>query len=166
MTNQRTVVRAPSRRRMTWIDNLFSVDLTTGGQTVQGLLAAVSANDMVGRTLTRTILCLDYNPPIDIPSGRQNVFMGIGIASQDAFLGSVTPDPETEADQPMGGWIYRCRHTVSARSAGGLRIDADIRSQRKIQTGELYMVITNLADEGVAFTINIRCLTRTLWRLP
>ena len=100
----RPAVRATQRRRMTWTDQLFSVDLATGAETVQSLLGGVSPVNMVGRTLTRMILCVDLHAPMDSVAGStQNVFMGIGIASEEAFLGSVVSDPDSLSDQPMGG---------------------------------------------------------------
>ena len=163
------MVRATSRRRMTWTDELFSTDLATGSQTVFSLLGGVLAVDMVGRTLTRLILAMDLYAPDGSSGGVANVFMGIGIASQDAFLGSVVPDPETEGDQPMGGWVWRSRYTVHSEVSNnglGVRVAEDIRSQRKMQTGELYMVVSNTADQGTTFTLAIRGLARCLWRLP
>jgi len=45
-------------------------------------------------------------------------------------------------------------------------ITGDIRSQRKLDDGECYIVINNDTDLGTAFSVKATGLIRQLWLLP
>ena len=95
--------------------------------------------------------------------------MGIGIASQEAFAAGSLPDPNASNDQPSRGWIYRNRMVVAQNGVGGPvvhQISRDIRSARKLDDGECYIVVDNDVDLGLAFNVQVVGLVRQLWLLP
>jgi len=44
-------------------------------------------------------------------------------------------------------------------------VTADVRGARKIENGELYLIITNTNQEGTSFNVNMTGLIRTLYKL-
>ena len=161
-----------TRRATVWQDTLVGVDMATGTQALISLAGDLLPTDTAGMTLVRTIMC--YTMIASAPhavSGWQSIDLGIGAASQEAFAAGIVPDPNTRDDQPQRGWVYRCRHEVldelsgSALSIAPVIVNKDIRSMRKIENGELYLVINNSPVEGTTFNVRTRGIIRCLFKL-
>ena len=154
-----------------WLDTLIDQQVGTGGQDTQGLMGthAPATLRLSGLTLLRTIIGIDVAHLIhDSGEGSQDVTMGIGVASQEAFVASAIPDPNQTDDYPPRGWIWRARYRTYGFAADqaavfNQRIDKDIRSRRKLDNGECYFVTNNSADQGTTGTINVIGLIRQLW---
>ena len=167
--------RAPAgQRRMTaWDDEFINFDMASGAQANTLLVQNVADPEKRGCTLIRTMVKMTYYPSNPgAVSGQMSIFVGIGLASDDAFTAGALADPNSAADFPMTGWVYRDRHLVIDETLGGggpgrpLTVDQDIHSQRRLDRGSLVMTFNNDFNEGVAF--NVRCigLIRCLYKLP
>ncbi len=160
----------PSRRATDWIDTLLSLSAASGAQTNLSLMTGVAPVNVRRQTLIRTLISISLtSASVAGAWGTQNADIGIGITSQEAFAAGVLADPVTANDQPSRGWIYRTRRLVAQNGIGGgviHYIEADIRSQRKLDDGEAFIVIDNTADLGTPFTLSITGLVRQLWLLP
>ena len=95
--------------------------------------------------------------------------MGILGVSREAALAGVAslPHPNVAADFPTLPWVYRAMYRIFGFAADQptvftRRVDLDIRAQRKVVNGEVGVVLTNQALEGVTTTVQftgmIRCL--------
>ena len=160
----------PSRRATDWIDTVLAQDTATGAQSLVSLMTGVAPVNVRRQTLVRTIIELSlYSTTVVGAWGTQGVDLGIGITSQEAFAAGVVADPNVSNDQPSRGWIYRTRKVVAQNGAGSqiiFELRGDIRSQRKLDDGECYIVINNGADLGTSFTVRAEGLIRQLWLLP
>ena len=93
----------------------------------------------------------------------------MGVISQESIAASVFPDPNTATDYPVRGWLFRhrCAVTQSSDDATPLTHCAfDIRSQRKLDTGQYYLVVDNDPLFGTSFSVEVFGLVRTLVLLP
>ena len=158
-------------RRTRWIDNLFNFTVNAGGEVVQSLTVALTEVETQEMTVIRMIMC--YAMQSDDPgsvNGIQLCDVGVGITSQDAFTAGAIADPNVQADFPMVGWLYRCRHlvmdSIDSRDIQPLQIEKDIRSMRKLARGELYFVAENNLGRGTADAIRVSGLIRVLVKLP
>ncbi len=120
-------------------------------------------------TLLRTIIGLDLARTVhDSGEGSDLVACGIGVTSQEAFAAGVLPDPQTDTDFPARGWVWRAIYRVWGFASDQpaiftRRLDLDIRSMRKLDNGEAYLLVNNAALEGVSSTIRVAGLVRQLW---
>ena len=156
--------------RMTdWIDTSVGFTIATSAQTSLSLMTGVAPVNMRGMTLIRTILTLDcFSVTTAGAWGVQILSIGIGVASQEAFAAGVFPDPNTMTDKPPRGWVYRTSRCVAQNGASApviMEIRADIRGARKIENGELYIVVDNDPIVGTTFTARVQGLARTLYKL-
>jgi len=158
------------RRASDWLDTMLQPTVTSGAQVLTTLMTGVAPVNVRRQTLVRTIITLDLSSATVAGAwGTQDVTIGIGITSQEAFAAGVVPDPETSGDQPSRGWIYRKRRVVAQNGIGAqvvYVIENDIRASRKLDDGECFIVITNIAIAGTAFSVNVHGLVRQLWLLP
>ena len=161
-------------RRTTWLDNHISQGIASGGQGKVRLAGTGTAGSEVtrGQTVTRIII-----NPLSLFSntvagawGVQAVHMGIGVSSLEAFNTSgALPDPETPGEAPASGWLWKTEFMVSQN---GISMDpvqrmiVDIRSQRKMDQGVLFLVVSNVSAFGTTFTVNVHGYARTLVKLP
>ena len=162
-----TRVRAP-RRGTAWQDSLVNFDIASGAQSVSSLLGDWIPSDTRGATLVRTILCYSLYPSTPQQGAAEQVLdVGIGVTGQEAFGASVVPDPNTSGDEPQLGWIYRCRHLIHDVTVAPVprEINKDIRAMRKINDGELYLVINNGPVRGTAFNVRFIGIIRVLVKL-
>ena len=162
--------RGGPRRKTQWVDTIVSFAVTAGGKSEQSLLSDLIPQDTQGMTLTRTLIHLWTVPVTDNAAiGANSVEMGIGLADQEAFAAAVLPDPETAGDEPSLGWVWRdlivC-HIPSDVALAAYEIRADIKSQRKIDNGELYFSATATNRVGTSFTVQVIGLIRCLFKLP
>jgi len=157
-------------RHTFWVDTTLDLQVTSGSVTAAGLLTNISSvESRTGMTLIRLILCLDVAHLIhDSGEGIQNVAVGIGIASQEAFAANVFADPNTDTDFPMGGWLFRCRMRTYGFAADQAAvynrvIERDLRAKRKLNNGNMFLSGANDAESGTASTIVIAGIVRALF---
>jgi len=160
-------------RKSVWVDTLHAVSVANGGQVLVSLTGSLTATTtrMGGITLIRTIICHDYSYTIhDSGEGGQILDIGVGVASQEAFASGIVPDPNVATDFPQRGWVYRCRHKLHGFDADQAAVDVrsvfrDIRSKRKIENGELYIIFDNASASGASAAVEIIGITRCLFLL-
>jgi len=152
-----------------WIDTILDRDVLTATNGAVSLMTGVLPHDMRGMTVIRTILALGVQSTTVAGAwGTARVDIAIGVASQEAFGAGVLPDPNVANDKPPRGWVYRTSLLVSQNGTGhpvGHQVMADIRGARKIENGELYIIVHNTPLFATAFTINFSGLIRTLYKL-
>ena len=156
-----------------WIDTNLNSQVATAGQAVVSLTGnvATQAARLVGLTLLRTIIGLNVAHLIhDSGEGSQRVFLGIGCGSQEAVAASAVPDPSVEQDYPPRGWVWKTAGRTYGFAADQAavfdwRIDRDIRARRKLDNGDCYLIVENIADQGTNGIIVVMGLIRQLWML-
>jgi len=157
-------------RQTDWIDTLVDLNPATGAQDNVSLITGAAPINMRGVTLIRTIIYLGMTSQTTAGAwGVQNLDMAIGITSQEAFAAGVLPDPDIAGDKPSRGWVWRSRQVVTQNGIGAqvlYEVRADIRGARKIENGELFLVVDNNAIAGTAFTMDVTGLVRVLMKLP
>ncbi len=120
-------------------------------------------------TLLRTIVGLDLAYTVhDSGEGSQQVALGFGVESQEAFSTGVHPDPETRGDFPTRGWVYRGMWRVFGFAAGQAdvhvrRVDLDLRSRRKLDNGVSFIIGSNFNLEGATGSVKVLGIVRQLW---
>ncbi len=157
------------KRPTIWIDNLVNLTVATGAQGSISLLTGRPPINMNGTTITRTIFDLQlYSTTIAGAHGIQIADLGFGVTSQEAFNAGVFPDPEAD-ERPLRGWLYRTRCTAFQNGVETNPLafcKGDLRNQRKIDDGEYFMVVTNQAILGTAFSVQMTGIIRVLLKLP
>ena len=161
-------------RSMFWIDTLFNQDVVSGGNVSQSLMAphAESTLRLTQLTLTRTIIGIDIAVTVhDSGEGSQGVSLGIGVASQEAVDLGVTAlsDPSIATEFPVKGWVWRAHYRVFGFAADQpaayqQRAVADVKGQRVLGNGEMYIHVVNKPVEGVATTVRVIGFVRQLWK--
>ena len=155
-------------RRRGWQDFIISESTADGTQDTQLLLGA-EVDDPKGLTVVRMVIGLSIVPaPPDVqsPLAVMRVSMGIGIISQEAALVAAYPDPNIDEDVPVTGWMWRWNGLVPEVATVPVRIDLDIRSQRKLMYGSPYFIMNSNLDQETAFTVNTYGLIRVLYLYP
>ena len=160
--------------RRVWTDT--HVDLTVGSGSTPGIVDLTSTfleNEMrlAQMTLVRTIIGIDISYSVhDAGEGSQQGSCGILVASREAVQAGALSlaDPQVALDKPQAPWVWRYRARIYGFAADQptiftRRVDLDIRSQRKLQNGELMFIGSNAAEEGVASTILFSGLVRCLF---
>ena len=154
-----------------WIDTVFDVDVASGTSRTDSLMTGVSSTQtrFDRMTLLRTIVGLDVARAVhDSGEGSEKVSLGIGVTSQEAFAAGIVADPETASDFPVKGWVWRASYRVYGFAADqpavfNVRIDKDLRGNRKLENGEMYMATTVAALEGSNSSTTIVGIVRQLW---
>ena len=108
------------------------------------------------KTVSR--LLVDLLMTVDATSeneGSSIMDLGIGVCSDEAFSigNTAVPDPDVTTEYPMDGWLYVATGlvslalptggTVTAMHVESAHFRADLRAQRKVDRGKLYMKIQN-----------------------
>ena len=157
-------------RHMFWTDTLLNEQVASNSFSSATLLQDIDATESrMGMTLTRTVMCFDVEHLIrDSGEGKQMVSMGIGVSPAVAIIGSNTPQPEVATEFPTRGWVWRCRYVTHGFAADTptvyvRNVELDIRSQRKLENGDLFLRIQNSNLSGAAASIGIVGIIRTLW---
>ena len=163
--------RAPRpKRATTWLDTFLDTSLADAGQFTTGLMFSFDQDEAVGMTLTRLLLCLQLSALVgNTIDSQQIIDIGIGTASAEAFAAVVLPDPNQATEFPEKGWIYRCRHLVNGDAANQLlpvRIELDLKSQRKIDTGVVWLSMQSITNGGTVVATIITGSVRLLMKLP
>jgi len=130
--------------------------LASSATNKKDLLAGLAATDT--KTVTRVLIDLHMIRPVTNSfQNRENVIdVGIGVVSSEAFALETLPDPDVETDYPQMGWVYANTQVVwqlkdsTDNIALGMNahFKADIRGQRKVDRGILFMVISNIGVQG------------------
>ena len=133
------------------------------------LITGLNPNDLRGCTVIRTLISLDLcSQTVAGAWGVQRCDMAIGIASQEAFAAGVLPDPVTNTDKPPRGWMWRSSRSVAQNGVGSpvlSSLQADIRGARKVENGEVFLIIDNSNVFGTAFNVQALGLVRLLVKL-
>ena len=157
--------------RTFWSDTLMNLAVGSGSQNSVSLVTDFSNEEMrlAQLTLLRTIIGIDVGHSVhDSGEGSQIIDLGIGVTSQEAFAAGSLPDPKVGSDHPTRGWIFRARGRVFGFIANDpavftWRLDRDIRSRRKLENGECYIVVDNTLSEGSSGAVAVVGLIRQLW---
>ena len=157
-------------RRTDWADTRISFTVASGSQTTNTLIGSFAVHETGGMTLTRCLVSLDVvSNAVTGTDGIMHVDWGIATASQEAFAAGVVSDPDTQADHPIRGWVGRGSLLVGQDNANVLQprtVRLDLRSQRKIDGSELFLVVDANSLLGAAFTIRVAGLVRCLCLMP
>ena len=157
---------------MLWIDTLPNMTVPTAATSTRSLVQDVDITRFQRMTLTRTVIGLDVaRITHDSGEGSDQVFLGIGVVSEDAFatLGGAIPDPFDMNAFPIKGWVWRAAYRTYGFAADqpavfNQRIDLDIRAQRKLENGVAVIIATNTAFEGSSSVITVSGIVRQLWK--
>ena len=131
------------------------MNLPGGNTRKEDLLAGLSAADT--KTITRLLIDVWVHFPVTNSfQDRANALdVGIGVVSQEAFDLETLPDPDAVGDYPQMGWIYVATQPVLKYVEGtGIGVvipahfKADIRGQRKVDRGVLFMLLQNIGVNG------------------
>ena len=156
-------------RSTDWIDTITSTTIASGAQGNVSLMGGNTPDVTRGWTSARVVLDLSIHPATAVSDGFQQLTLGIGVMSQEAFTAVVFPDANIGADRPARGWLYRNNVSVAGAAAmvshAPIRITADIRGKRKVDNGELVMVLNNTTIDGTAFMVRVNGLVRVLFLL-
>ncbi len=152
----------------------MSQSLANNARLDQDLLVNVADADKRGMTVIRTLIHLFFQSQIvTTVNGSQSLFMGIQLASEDAFAAMAVPDPNNATEYPIGGWLYRDRVIVTQSAAGvflaiggTVELRHDLRSQRKLDRSEMIFSVENNAFGGTAFPVDVGGIIRVLYKLP
>ena len=156
-----------------WIDSKVDIDVASAGTENVSLITGFQPGDtrLAQMTLLRTIIGIDVaNVVMDSGEGSQSVSLGIGVTSQVAFTAASLPIPNLATSFPSKPWIWRAAYRIWGVAADQpivftRRIDLDIRAMRKLENGEVFLIVANIAQEGVANAINVSGYIRQLWNV-
>ena len=153
-----------------WRDSLKDINIASGNQSLTSLLGDWTSIETRGLTLVRLIVSLDVTPQtLGGTNSDQVMTYGVGVVGQDAFAASAVPDTEVEADRPPRGWLVRgsCRIIDSVTEPlPAVLCVGDFRGKRKLDNGELVLIMHNAAHSGTAFAISVTGVVRALFLLP
>ncbi len=164
----------PRRETKTlWIDRIHNQTISSGGQQIVTVTNTFSLDELrlAHLTLIRTIICHDYSYVVhDSGEGSQALDIGIGVRTEDAITSGNVPLPGNADDLPIRGWVYRCRHKLHGFAADQAAVDVarvyrDIRAQRRVDNGQVYIATQNTSLTGTASTVSMVGITRCLFRL-
>ena len=156
------------RRRRAWADTRFSfTSISTGGElSPTDLLAGLA--DTETKTVSRILVDLEVGlGALSEVEGTQVIDLGIGVCSAEAFAVGITaiPDPQSVGDYPQAGWVYVATKWVQqALPTGGTPtamwrrsavFQADLRGQRKVDRGVLFLRVANTNAEVTAQNVRL-----------
>ena len=156
-----------NRRRRQWLDFTIVEDTPSGSQDSNALIRG-DIEDTKGMTLIRIVIGLNIIPTTFVGDSvdAQLVTLGIGMMSLEATAAGLFPDPQNETEQPVTGWLWRAQYVaVESPIHPGVRVDLDLRSQRKVMYGQPVLVVSNDPQQGVAFNTTVIGLIRCLYLL-
>ncbi len=127
--------------------------------------------DVNVKTVTRLIGRLlvypeDRNATLD---SVQRVDLGIGVASEEAFLAGVVPDPDFSSEYPARGWLWVTTAVMVHNNASGTVEDwfypeilFDVGANRVVDKGRLFLAISNNLSDGSARSVRVTGRIRSL----
>ncbi len=151
------------RRRRAWCDILVNQAVATADQSIP-VDILIDFPDTDVKTVVRligslTVFPADFNATND---ASMQIDLGIGVGSREAFTALVVPDPNVQADYPTLGWLYITTKMVLMNNSSGTleflkvaEINFDIRANRKVDKGVLYLVWNNTAAQGTGYTVRM-----------
>jgi len=159
-----------NRRRTTWEDRVLGQTLVAGAQLLIRVDGTNSVADSQGLTLTRVIIDM-YLMSTSIAGayGVQAVDYGVLGMSRESFAAGISPDPGSESEEPMRGWVVRNRVAVAQNGIGTpvtVRIQHDLHAQRRLDEGVIAMVFDNSNVLGTSASVLVLGLVRCLFLLP
>ena len=169
---RRSYSRPGGRRQQTrWVDTAVGVTIATGAQTLVGLMGDLEVNESVGFRLLRTLVKLYLRPATPgAVNGSQLFTCGMGVASGDEFAAAAVPDPTVMADFPPRGWVVRDQDVVfdstSSTDQNPTVMAHDLKAQRNVNNGELYLVFENDPSTGSTFSLAVSGIVRCLFAMP
>ena len=145
------------RRRRAWSDARYAGSTLASGATLKNdLLTNLAAADT--KTVSRLLIDLTFVPPVTNSAvDRTNTIdIGVGVVSREAFDLETLPDMDNLADYPQTGWLYVATKMVYKFapdvSSGTTILPAhfmvDIRANRKVDRGVLFLSILNVGVNG------------------
>ena len=165
-----------SRRRVNWCDFRMDFSLVAGAVQLDNLLV----NAPVSETLTITRIIGDfkvYQPPTTEVENLSIIDCGIGVINDEAFIlgtGVGIPNPTVEDSYPPRGWLYVGTDSTWQQLPGGGsptgisslpgHFKFDIRGQRKVDKGVLFMWIEQNLVLGSASTLRFLGRIRVLFK--
>ncbi len=158
------------RRPRAWSDTLVNRIIASGSGTAPiDLLLQLAASDT--KTAVRLIGDFvafpdDRNASVD---GVAEIDMGVGVAASEAFIATVVPDPNNQADYPTLGWLYATTKFVIFNNSSGTTEKLfipewhfDIRANRKVDKGVLYLAINNTNADAAGYDVRVVGRVRAL----
>jgi len=161
---------------MAWCDFLLAFTALDGQVNLDNLL--VNAPDSDTMTVTRIIgdFKVMYSSS-DENEGIHTVDCGIGVVNKEAFgltTGVGVPNPTIEEAAPPRGWLYAHREAVSQTIPSGgtpaamwrqeAHFKFDLRGQRKVDKGVLFMWLEHNDFTGTTATLTYIGRIRTLFK--
>ena len=167
MVNRR---RSP-RRSTSWFDTKVGQDIANGTSALLDLLP--SGENLEGFTVTRVIVGITLMAAVpQVVTSEMQLSYGIGVASETAFALGVTalPNAESAGDFPERGWVVRGSFVVADDINGPtpplVRWNEDLRAQRKVENGMMYLLLKNDTIRGTVFNVRATGWVRTLCLRP
>ncbi len=165
-----------SRRRSAWCDFLMDFTLADGAVRLDNLLVNAPVSDTI--TVTRIIGdFMVFAGALDENELSANVDCGIGVINQEAFdlgTGVGVPNPTVEDSTPPRGWLYASRQlALQTLPTGGTptgvwrqnaHFKFDLRGQRKVDKGVLYMWLEKNFTAGSSVALSVSVRIRTLFK--
>ena len=158
-----------TQRHRAWADTLFDVALVAeAAQQTSDLLANAPTIDTI--TAVRLIIQLEAAPSLGTTGDGMMAFnVGVGVTSLEAFTANATLDVNTDNEYPPRGWLYLGQKLVVYDSPDVnfatiklAMIDVDIRSQRKVDKGKLYLSMSANNIVGSSFSLIVAGRVRVL----
>ena len=152
-----------------WVDTRVILEVSTSAQSITSLVTGLSTANTRSATIIRTIIRLGlFSNSVAGAWGVASLDLAIGIASQEAFVAGVVPDPNSATEKPARGWMWRTQMQVAQNGVGSqviYSIEADVRSGRKVENGEVYLVANNTPYTGTQFQVNVVGMIRQLYKV-
>ena len=163
--------RQGPKRQTTWFDTNIGLDIAQG---TGGLVRLTPiADDLEGFTAIWIVGRTTLLPSVPQSTlAETSVAIGFAVCSEEAFVSGLvgTPNPEQSQDFPERGWMYRARYVVIDNGFGVptniIVMDNNIRAQRKIDKGVLYLTIHNQTIRGSNFNVRLHGTLRLLCLRP
>ncbi len=165
-----------SKRRVAWCDFLMGFTLADAAVQLDNLLVNAPASDTI--TVTRIIGDFLVMPsPTSESEALLGVDCGIGVINKEAFdlgTGVGIPNPTVEDSTPPRGWLYAARQPMFLSIPGGATAGGyglipahfkfDLRGQRKVDKGVLYMWLEQNDFAGTPQTLQVQGRIRVLFK--
>ena len=158
-------------RNRAWADTLFNQTiLSPGSMTNQNLLANAPTIDTI--TAVRIIGHVQVFPQdasLNVQA-QQQVTLGIGVSSVEAFAANALPLPDNDTQYPPRGWLYLGARSLAFQNSSTFGVEDydypeftfDIRSARKVDKGILFLSMRNNSMFGTAMIVRVSGLVRVL----
>ncbi len=152
------------RRRRQWTDR-FIDEVTMSGTGDEELLINPADADNIekGSTLVRMIIDLTVHPEAIVNDSINSVIYDAGIGLVSPEMPALSVLVALEGENPMSGWLFRRRITIFANNVIPMRIEADIRAQRKLMYGEPRLFLGVNVGTGATFNVTTTGLIRSLY---